>query len=140
MMKTLINLLIIYFVATALVSCADYIPREVKSEEQPETGQSLLLTAPDGTVFEVAIPPGSQTVIDSIEVIGVQAVEEAISVVGDGDDIPPLNENLIPRDNDPVELGIDVDQLLGNNRWGWLENIDREDVEALIEDICPPWH
>ena len=140
MMKTIVNLCIVYFVVMAFVSCADYIPRETKSAEQPETGQSLLLTAPDGTVFEVAIPPGSQTVIDSIEVIGVQAVEEVISVVGDGKDTPPLHENLIPRDNDPVELGIDVDQLLGNNRWGWLENIDREDVEALIEDICPPWH
>lgn len=122
------------------------------SAETLTVGRTVVVETEDGSTFEVAIiHDGSLTtieeadILDSITVVGIRPVDEAgITPVGaSAGYVPPVDPRLVPDEGRPVNIyvtGVDADTVLGDYRWDWLDDIDAEDIEAWIEDICPPWH
>lgn len=150
-----------YFIvaaALALGACAEFEAEAPSTEgvaptaETVTMGRSVVVETEDGATFEVTVVhDGSLTTIeevdllDSIEVIGITPVDDAdiTPVSADSAFVPPVNPVLVPDEAHPVNIyvtGIDGDLVVGDYRWDWIDEIDAEDIEAWIEDICPPWH
>lgn len=136
--------------ALAMVGCAE-IDFEDVAEPTLTVGQTQIVEAEDGTLFEVSIvhdgavsPADELVLIENVEVVGVTPADEQVSPVGnDPTYVPPVDPVLVPDEERPINIyvvGIDADLLLGNYRWGWIDEIEEEDLESNVEDICPPWH
>ncbi|MCB9521452.1 MAG: hypothetical protein H6700_02910 [Myxococcales bacterium] len=115
------------------------------------TGQSVTVTADDGTEFEVSIehdgsltPADEAAIIGRIDVIAVPVAPSAESPFGvaGGTYVPPVDPRLVPTDAVPARIWVtgDADVIVGNYRWDWIDNLDEADIEASIELLCPPWH
>ena len=147
--------LVLVVAVIAIGACAEFETSQalgggVDQGSTMTTGQAVFLTADDGTVFEVSVvhdgsitPVEELTLIESIGVIGIRPVDSDLTPAGGGGFVPPADPNLVPNDDTPVNIwitGVDGETLLGHYRWDWLDDIDEEEIEAFIEDICPPWH
>ena len=142
---------LIFAAATlALVGCAE-LELEEPTEPALTVGQSVIVESADGSFFEVSVvhdgsltPVGETTLLDNVGIVGLTPVDTDITPVGaDPNYVPPIDPVLVPDEDRPINIyivGIDADLLLGNYRWGWIDEIDEEDLESNVEDICPPWH
>lgn len=142
---------LIFAAATlALAGCAE-MELEDQAEPTLSVGQTVIIESEDGTMFEVSVvhdgslsPVDEATLIDNVEVVGLSPVDTDITPVGaEPNYVPPVDPVLVPDEERPINIyvvGIDADLLLGNYRWGWIDEIDEEDLESNVEDICPPWH
>ncbi len=145
---------LVFLVATlAFAGCAEMELDDTASLTEPTmtVGQSSIVEDEDGNLFEVSIvhdgslsPVEEATLLDNVEVVGLNPVDTGITPVGaETNYVPPVDPVLVPSDDRPINIyvvGIDADLLLGNYRWGWIDEIDEEDLESNVEYICPPWH
>ena len=137
----------------ALVACAELdtaAPTSPESAAETLTmGQTQIVETEDGATFEITVvhdgslsPVEELALIQSVGVVGVTPVGSTLTPVEEGF-VPPVNPALVADDSRPVNVfvtGVDADTVLGNYRWDWIDDIDEEQIEAFVEDLCPPWH
>ena len=79
--------------------------------------------------------------LDSIEVVAVGVTPADVDIVPVV--VPAEDMRWDPHPDTDVSVyvtGTDGDTFVGNYRWGWIDDIEQEDIEAFIDDVCPPWH